>query len=96
MKQQIARLSPHQNAKVAAVVWAIISLIFVIPMSLSFLLVSPQAHGGPFAGGFFLIMPVIYLIFGYLFTAFACWIYNLLVKYIGGFEYEARDAGPGA
>ena len=96
MKQQIARLSPHQNAKVAAVVWAVISLIIVVPLALIPLLVSPQAHGSPFAGYFFLIMPVVYLVFGYIFTVFACWIYNFLVQYIGGFEYEARDSGPGA
>ena len=34
MNQQISRLSPHQNAKVAAVLSAVASLIFVVPIYL--------------------------------------------------------------
>jgi uncharacterized membrane protein len=92
MKQRIARLSPHQNAKVASIVWAVSSLIFVVPVSLvPFFTTPPEERGHGLFFGFFLFMPVVYLIMGYVFTVFASWVYNRLVKYIGGFEFEVED-----
>ncbi|HTQ73413.1 MAG TPA: hypothetical protein VMI74_03930 [Burkholderiales bacterium] len=93
MKQQIARLSPHQNAKVASIVWAVTSLLFVVPMFLvSWLTIPPQARGhNGFFDYFFLIMPFAYLILGYIVAVFGCWVYNSLFKFIGGFEFESRD-----
>ena len=32
MSQQVARLSPHQNGKVFAVLMAVTSLIFILPL----------------------------------------------------------------
>ncbi len=93
MKQQITRLSLHQNAKVAAVLWAVTSLIFVVPMFLIFTFTAPpQARGHGFFFDFFLLLfPIFYLILGYIFTVIACAAYNFFFKYIGGFEFEARD-----
>lgn len=92
MKKQIKRLSPHQNGKVFGILMAVSSLIFVIPMFLAVSLSMPHMdqHGNPvdFPKFMFLVMPILYLIFGYLFVAAGCLIYNLLVKYIGGIEFE--------
>jgi len=35
MKKQIVRFSPHQNAKVSAILMAVGSLVFLVPMSLA-------------------------------------------------------------
>jgi len=35
--------------------------------------------------------PFIYLIFGYISVAIGCALYNVMFKYIGGFEFEARE-----
>lgn len=96
MKVQISRLSPHQNAKVFAVLMAFGSLVFVVPMVLLTAFIAPgvDAQGNPVespSGAFFLMFPVIYLIVGYLMTVVGCTLYNLMFKYLGGLEYEVRD-----
>ena len=96
MKTQIARLSPHQNAKVFGVLTALGSLIFVIPMAI---LVSFIPPGVDAAGNvvnqpsplFFLLLPIAYLLMGYIMTAVGCALYNGMYKYLGGIEYESRD-----
>ena len=95
MKKQIKRFSPHQNAKVFGVLMAAISLIFVVPMFLIMSFAAPafDQHGNPVTFPKFLIIvfPLFYLIFGYLGTVIGSAIYNLLFKYIGGFEVEIKD-----
>jgi hypothetical protein len=36
----------------------------------------------------FLLGPVFYLVFTYVSVVVACWLYNLMYRYIGGIEYE--------
>lgn len=36
-------------------------------------------------------MPVLDAFFGFVFTAFAAWIYNIVPKYWGGIEFTTRD-----
>lgn len=97
MKTQIKRLSPHQNGKVMGVLMSVSSLLFLMPMFLFMTLSIPYAepHGGTvfFPSFMFLIMPLFYLVLGYLFVAVGCLIYNFFVKYIGGIEFELEDSG---
>lgn len=88
MKQQIARFSPHQNAKVAAVLMAVTSLLFIVPFVLVFSFVLPAQGRPPLL--MFLIMPVMYLVIGYIAVALSCLIYNLLARYTGGIEFESE------
>lgn len=87
MKQQIARLSPHQNGKVFAVLMAASSLVFMVPFGLFFLFAAPPGQRGEAA--MFLFMPFAYLIFGYLSVAVGCAVYNFMFRYVGGIEFEA-------
>ena len=96
MKIQIARLTPHQNAKVFAVLMALGSLVFVVPMSIAFSFMPPgvDPHGNPVSpppAWIFLFFPIAYLVMGYIMTFLACAFYNFMFKYIGGIEYESRD-----
>jgi len=99
MKKQIIRFSPHQNAKVSAILMAVGSLIFLIPMFVIFTFTVPPVdqHGNPtkFLSFMFLILPVVYLIFGYIFTVVGCALYNFFFKYIGGIEFESREEEAG-
>ena len=84
MKQQVSRLSPHQNGKVVGVLWAIVSLIIMIPI---FLIAS--AFGGAekaFPLWAIFIAPVIYLVISYIMTAIACLLYNVITPMTGGIE----------
>ena len=93
MKQQISRLSPHQNGKVFAVLMTVTSLIFLVPMFLIASAFMPEGKGMPVL--MMVLLPAIYLVVGYLGTALACAIYNLVAKVIGGIEFEARPASTG-
>ncbi|MEJ2061114.1 MAG: hypothetical protein P8Y64_11625, partial [Gammaproteobacteria bacterium] len=95
MKKQIKRLSPHQNAKVFGIMMAVLSLIFVLPMSawMAMTMPSVDVHGNPmhFPLFMFLALPLIYLVFGYVWVAIGSVIYNIFVKFIGGIEFELED-----
>ena len=93
MKQQIARLSPHQNGKVIAVLMAVISLIFVLPVFLVFSLAPMvDAHGNKFAppGFVFLLFPLMYLVVGYVSVTIGCVVYNAVFKHVGGIEFVSQ------
>ena len=96
MKIQIARLSPHQNAKVFGVLMAIGSLFFVVPMiiAIQFIPAGVDAQGHPPdtpSALFVLMFPVIYLVMGYVMVVIGCWLYNIMFRFLGGFEYDVRD-----
>ncbi len=93
MKIQIKRFSPHQNGKVFGVLMAASSLVFAIPMFLLFSIfpmpVDSEGNATGPSAVMFLILPVLYLVFGYLAIALGCLLYNVVCKYTGGIEYEA-------
>lgn len=86
MKQQVVRLSPHQNGKVFAVLMAIGSLVLLIPMFLIYAVVAPSQVRPPFV--MLLMMPLMYLAFGYVMVAIGCALYNFMYAHIGGIEFE--------
>ena len=88
MKQQIARFSPHQNGKVFAVLMAVVSLVFVVPIMFLASLAGPKDAAPP--AFLFLLFPLIYLVVGYIMVALGCAAYNFMFRYIGGIEFEAR------
>ncbi len=90
MKQQIARLSPHQNGKVCAVLMALGSLVFLVPFS-AILWFAPADPNAPPAWLFLLLFPVMYLIMGYISVAVGCWLYNIMFKHIGGIEFDVTS-----
>ena len=91
MKIEIRRLSPHQNAKVFAVLMTLSSLFFIMPVML---LAGSLAPGGaPFPWGLALVMPVIYLVFGYVITLLGCLFYNFMTRFTGGLEFSTDADG---
>jgi hypothetical protein len=96
VKIQVSRLSPHQNAKVFGVLVAISALVFAAPMFFVFLNMPAglDVHGNPInapSAWFALLFPLLYLIMSYVMVAIGCWLYNFMLKYIGGFEYETSN-----
>lgn len=88
MKQQIARFSPHQNGKVFAILMALGALVFMMPFMLFAFATAPVAARPPML--FFLAMPILYLVMGYVMVAIGCALYNFMYKRIGGIEFETR------
>lgn len=97
MKKQILKLSPHQNGKVAGILVAVTMLPMFFCMIIPMMLFAPKVDsaGNPIDFPFilFLLMPIFYLVFTYLFVALGCWIYNKLYRFVGGFEFEIQQDG---
>jgi hypothetical protein len=92
MKTQINRFPVHQNAKVFAIMMAIVSLVFAIPFFLLASAFGPKPAGFP-SGLLILLLPLMYLVFAYISTAIGCLIYNALAKLTGGLQFESQDVG---
>ncbi len=91
MKQQVARLSAHQNGKVFGVLMAIGSLVFFLPFVAIFVATSTEGAPGSPPVFMFLLAPLFYLVFGYLSVAAGCVLYNFMFRYLGGIEYEVNE-----
>jgi len=98
MKSQISRLSPHQNGEVFGIMLAATALIVGVPLFTSTFFMGPSVdeQSKPLTSPLFLlfvpfIFAIMYSIFGYLTVWIGSAVYNLLFKYIGGFEFEQKD-----
>lgn len=88
MRTRITRIAPLQSGKVSAVLYGLISLPFVA----LFLIASALAPGGMgFSAMFAVAMPFFYIVFGFLFTALAAWLYNVVAGWTGGIEFETES-----
>lgn len=87
MKQQVARLSPHQNAKVLAVLVSTMALVALLPVA-----AIAMAYGAPMTldPTLLLVAAVAYVLLNYALTAAGCLLYNGLARVVGGLEFEAR------
>ena len=88
MKKQLTKISIKQSSKIAAALYVVIGLLYTligIPMII---------FGGEelkVMGIVYLLMPVIMGIFGYIFFAIFCAIYNALARKLGGIEVEVTN-----
>lgn len=87
MKKQIVNVSIAQTAKVAAALYFVISLPLVAIMMLTTLVTGQGGIGIVFM----ILLPVLYVIFGFIFTAIAAWLYNLVAARIGGIEFTTAE-----
>jgi hypothetical protein len=86
MKTQIVHISKLQTSKVMAVLYLVISIPLVLMMALPMLI----AHQ-PIQWGAFWWMPLLYAVFGFIFTFLGAWIYNGVAGWIGGIEFTISD-----
>jgi hypothetical protein len=94
--KNITYVAPHKTALTVSLVFALSSLLFIIPMMIMFsFMPMHDQNGNPvdsnFPIGFMIAMPIFYFIFGYLFTGLAAWLYNQVAKFTGGIKYEASE-----
>ncbi|MBT9527671.1 MAG: hypothetical protein IV105_20640 [Rhizobacter sp.] len=69
---------------------AAMSLIVVVPMMLIMSAFMPNES--KFSALGMLMLPVVYLVVGYIMTAIGCAFYNLVAKFVGGIEYESSSS----
>ena len=97
MKKQITKLSPHQNAKVFAILIALSVFPFILLMFLTLQFSPPHmnAHGEHaqmFPSYILIVFPLFYLILGYISVYIGCVMYNFVSGKTGGFEYESEES----
>lgn len=83
MKHQVTHISVHQSAKVVAVIYGLLGLVFV-PFFWLMSALNP-AESMPLL--LTILFPVLYAVMGYLFSALSFFVYNLLAAGIGGVEF---------
>jgi hypothetical protein len=94
----IRRFSVVKTATVVAVMYVVIVAVFFIPFAILALAVAPSNSSG--AGGlvgvivFALLAALLYGVFGWIFTAIACAIYNLAAGWVGGIEVQVDQVAP--
>lgn len=87
MKKQIVNIAPFQTAKLFAVIYFLMSLPFIAMMAVMF----SFTHSPAPSMIMLIIFPFFYLIFGFIFTVIAAWVYNLAAGWVGGIEYTSTS-----
>jgi hypothetical protein len=92
MRHRVSRISVHQSALMIAVLYGGLGLLFV-PL---FWIISALNPTEGMPGVLVLLFPVLYAVAGYLFSAVAFLIYNLVAGMVGGIEFTLTpvDAPP--
>jgi len=88
MKKQITRISILQSSKVAAALYAFIGFIYTLIGIPMIIFGSKQLQ---LMGIIYLFMPVLMAVFGWIFFVIAAAIYNVVSKWLGGFEVEVAN-----
>ena len=90
MAQRIARFGTFQTAKVMAVLYALMGVVF-IPVIFLAGMFSPEIAA--LGIGFAILLPVFYGVCGFIFVAIGCMIYNFVAKFTGGVEIDLAMPG---
>jgi uncharacterized oligopeptide transporter (OPT) family protein len=86
MKTQIVHISKLQTSKVMAVLYLVISIPLMLMAALP-MLITHQ----PIQWSMLWWMPVVYTVFGFIFTFLGAWIYNGIAGWIGGIEFTVAE-----
>jgi hypothetical protein len=88
MKKQITRISILQSSKIASALYFLIGFIYTI---IGIPMIIFGARQFRIIGMVYLFMPVIMAILGFIFFVIFGAIYNVLAKWLGGFEFEVTN-----
>jgi hypothetical protein len=88
MKKQIVQVSPFQSAKVMAFIYLVTSVPIALLMAIPAMLGSTSV-----SLTILILMPLLYMLFGFLGTLLAAWIYNVVAARVGGVEFMTSEVG---
>jgi len=93
----VRRIAPLSVAKIAAMIYAVLGLVFGAVFSLIALagaLASDLPRGGGFgamlAAGGIVLFPIFYGAMGFVVTLVGAWLYNVAAGVVGGIEIEVE------
>ena len=85
MHKQITRISILQSSKIATALYVLMGFIYTL-IGVPLLIFGGESM--KIMAILYILMPVIMAIFGFIFFAIFAAVYNLLAKWLGGFEVE--------
>jgi hypothetical protein len=85
MHKQITRISILQSSKIATALYVLMGFIYTLIGVPLFIFGGERMK---IMAIVYILMPVIMAIFGFIFFAIFAAVYNLLAKWLGGFEVE--------
>ena len=88
MKKQLIRISILQSSKIMTALYVLMGFIYTLIGIPMIIFGNSQIR---IMGIVYLFMPVIAGIFGWIFFVLFAAIYNLLAKWLGGFEVEIKN-----
>lgn len=91
MKKQVVHVSVLQSAKVMAVLYLVLSIPMVAIMAIPAMMGTEGAAAG-MTLGMLVLMPILYTVLGFIFTAIGAWVYNLVAARVGGFEFTTTES----
>jgi Transmembrane domain of unknown function (DUF3566) len=89
MVQRLSRFSVGQTAKVLGILYGLMGLI-ALPIFLILAMFSPEEDAPNM--GFALVIPILYGVLGFVFTAIGCAVYNWVAGKVGGIEVTLDSA----
>jgi hypothetical protein len=92
VQYRIRRFGIQSTALTVGILYFVIALL-ILPF---FYLATRSAPGQALPGFAFVLGPFIYAVFGYVFTAIACGLYNLIAGWSGGVSVTLEPDGEGA
>ena len=94
MKKQLTYVTPTQAGIVLGALYGFIALI-IAPFALLVALFGNGDDASHFGRVLFSIfLPVLYAVVGFISGIIVAALYNLIVKWTGGIEFEVRDVPP--
>ena len=92
MQYRIRRFEIHSTALTVAILYFVLAVLIVPIVYLA----SRNAPGEALPGFTFVLGPFLYAVFGYVFAAIGCWLYNIVAGWAGGIALTLEPDGAGA
>ena len=92
MQYRIRRFEIHSTALTVAILYFVLAVL-IVPI---IYLASRNAPGEALPGFTFVLGPFLYAVFGYVFAAIGCWLYNIVAGWSGGVALTLEPDGAGA
>ncbi len=102
MTRHIMRLGVHRTALVSAICMAVLALVIALLVTPFMMMMPRTAETSPGMSLFgswavVVIMPIVYFVIGYIFTAIWAALFNLVAPWVGGIPVTfAEDEAPAA
>ena len=92
---RVRRFGIIQTANMAAMMYFVMSIIFILPFIILASLLPDMSDNGTngfdmFSGVFLFIVPPLYAAIGWVATAIMCWFYNIVAGFVGGIAVELQ------